>query len=245
MSDKLYPFDADFIEVAFNARPNSESPLIVYHKLRKPTLQELIEREGLISYEIVELNSREEELKADEDTANARLWDKIILQVKGYRGAEDWRDLSEEEKAAMRPGHKSTAIRAMYAANCEIEGDEDGVSISADTWTVRQEIGVGNEPDYVVRHTLREPTEAERAKYKRSASSTSYIKGAKKARVMVRTNLRAYIELYDALIQVIEGGTFGGDVGAYLELFKPAIDPIWKRLVIHTLMSTLEAQLSD
>jgi len=242
-----YPFDADTYAVAFNARPNSETPQIVHHRLRKPTLQELIEREGQITYEMIEINSREEEMKSEDDAANSRLWDKIILQVKGYRSADEWRDITEEEKAQMRPGHKATAIRAMYAGSCSIEGDEDGVSIGADTWTVKQEIGAGTEPDYIVRHILREPTEAERSKYKRSASSTSYIKGAKKARVMVRTNLRAYVELYDALMQGVEGATVFGaqfeDAGR--GHFLNAIDPIWKRQVIQTLMSALEAQLSD
>lgn len=250
MSDtNLYAFDADSFSVAFNARPNSETPHIVYHRLRKPTLQELIERENQITYEMVEISSREEEMKTDDDAANSRLWDKIIQQVKGYRGAGEWRDITEEEKAQMRPGHKATAIRAMYAGSCSIEGDEDGVSIGADTWTVRHEIGAGKEPDFIVRHSLREPTEAERSKYKRSASSTSYIKGAKKARVTVRTNLRAYVELYDALTENVVGGTVGGNGLFTNSIFRaefiPAIDPIWKRQVIQTLMSALEAQLSD
>src|SRR4029434_8981598 len=102
-----------------------------------------------------EINSREEEMKSEDDAANSRLWDKIILQVKGYRSADEWRDITEEEKAQMRPGHKATAIRAMYAGSCSIEGDEDGVSIGADTWTVKQEIGAGTEPDYLVRHIPR------------------------------------------------------------------------------------------
>src|SRR5262245_333988 len=110
MSDKpLYAFDAEHYEVSFNARPNAENPAVVRHRLRKPTLAELIEREGLINYELVELNQREDEIRADDETANARLWDKIALAVKGYRGAGDWRELTPEEKAAMRPGHKVTA----------------------------------------------------------------------------------------------------------------------------------------
>src|SRR5262252_9925236 len=125
---QLYPFDADFTEVLFNARPNAENPNLVYHRLRKPTLEELNERESQIKYELVEINSREDEIQTDDEIANARLWDKICVAVKGYKGIDEWRELSPEEKAAMRPGHKTMAIRAMYAGSCEIEGDEDGVS---------------------------------------------------------------------------------------------------------------------
>ncbi len=242
----LYPFDADSFEVAFNARPTAENPTIVYHRLRKPTLQELIERESQITYELIELNSREDEIKSDDETANARLWDKIVLQVKGYRGFDEWREITDEEKAQMKPGHKVTAIRALYAGSCSIEGDEDGVSIGADVWTIRQEIGAGNEPDFIVRHTLREPTEAERVKFKRSNSSTSYVKGAKKSQVRVRTNLKAYCELYDALIENVTGATVTDEYWSQRSRdFLSAIDPIWKRQVIQTLMSALEAQLSD
>src|SRR5262245_7840139 len=205
-----YAFDADFISVPINARPSAENPVIVYHKLRKPTLGELIERENQIKYELVEISSREDEIQTEDESANARLWDKIAVAVKGYRGAEDWRDLTDEDKAGMRSGHKSAAIRALYAGTCEVEGDEDGISIGADTWTVKQSITHGGRkdpPEFVVRHILREPTEAERVKFKRSASSTSYVKGAKTPQVRIKTNLRAFVELYDALIQRIEGAT--------------------------------------
>jgi hypothetical protein len=249
---KLYAFHADEVIVPINARPQSETPVIVYHKLRKPTFVELSERESQIKYELVEISSREDEIQSEEETANARLWDKIAIAVRGYRGVDDWRDLTAEDKAAMRPGHKTAAIRAMYTGFCEVEGDEDGVSIGADTWTVKQSIGVKRDaPDFVVIHTLREPTEAERVKYKRSASSTSYVKGAKKSQVRIKTNLKAYVELYDALIQCVEGAKavkFWTDVAhdeGLKKLFLREIDPMWKRQVVQTLMSNLEAQLSD
>jgi hypothetical protein len=246
----LYEFDAEFINVGFNANPTAENPHIVYHKLRKPTLAELIEREGQIKYELVEISAREDELQADDEIANARLWDKIAVSVKGYRGADDWRELTDEDKAAMRAGHKTAAIRTMYAGACEIEGGDDPISIGADVWTVKQAIGVQKDaPDFVVQHILREPTEAERVKFKGAASSTSYVKGAKKSRVRVRTNLKAYVELYDALINLTIGGTVGGSEFGHTPkdkaAFLAAIDPVWKRQIIHCLMSALEAQLSD
>jgi hypothetical protein len=141
------------------------------------------------------------------------------------------------------------AIRALYAGSCEIEGDEDSVSIGADTWTIRQNIGTDDEnPDYVVRHILREPTEAERQKFKASASRTSYVTGAKKMRVRVKTNLKAHADLYDALIVAIDHATVADRpfLGAEnRSQFIAAIDPMWKRQIIQCLMSALEAQLSD
>jgi len=249
----LFQFDDNEIIVGFNARPGAEKPQIVQHKLRKPTLQELIERESQIKYELVELSTREDEIHADDDFANGRLWDKIAIAVMGYRDADDWLELGEADRALMRIGHKTKAILAMYAGNCEVEcEDEMSVSIGADVWTVKQNIGVKRDaPDYVIRHILREPTEAERAKFKSSSSRTSHIKGAKKAQVRVKTNLKAFIELYDALIVNIQGGTVHGqEFGAegqiqYKASFLAVVDPIWKRQVIQCHMDNLEAQLSD
>src|SRR5262245_41298765 len=99
----LYEFDAEFINVGFNARPNAETPAIVFHKLRKPTLQELVEREQQIKYELVEISSREDEIQSDDELANARFWDKIAVAVRGYKGIDDWANLTDEDRAAMRP----------------------------------------------------------------------------------------------------------------------------------------------
>lgn len=245
----LFQFDDNEIIISFNARPGAETPQIVYHKLRKATLQELIEREQQSKYEVIEMTSREDEIYSDDDIANARLWDKIAVAVKGYRGNPDWLELTDGERARMRVSHKTKAILALYAGFCEIESDEeDSVSIGADIWTVRQNIGIKKmQPDYIVRHTLREPIEAERAKFKRSSSSTSHVKGAKKSQVRVRTHLKAYVELYDALIVSIDDATVHGNLfGAENRAqFLAAVDPVWKRQVIDCLMANLEAQLSD
>src|SRR5262249_61941124 len=113
----LYAFDADSFEVAFNARPNAENPAVVYHRLRKPTLAELIEREGQIKYELVEVNQREEEIRTDDETATARLWDKLILAVKAYRDAPGCRELSPEEQTAFRHVLTMIAVHALSASS--------------------------------------------------------------------------------------------------------------------------------
>src|SRR5262245_26759735 len=114
-ASRLFAFDDNEIIVSFNARPGAEKPQIVEHRLRKPTLQELIERESQIKYELVEMTSREDQIESDDDFANSRLWDRIALEVRGYRGNPDWMELSEGDRARMRAGHKTKAITAMYA----------------------------------------------------------------------------------------------------------------------------------
>lgn len=247
-ANNLYAFDAEYFEVPINVLPNADTPQIVYHRLRKPTLQELNEREDRIVYKLVGASSREEEIVSSEETANVRLWDAIILKVMGYRDAKDWRELTEEEKTAMRAGHKSTAIRTLYAGYCEIEGAEDGITIGADTWTIKHEIGLSRDnPDFVVKHILREPTEAERLKYNQTSTRTIVVKGAKRPQRHLQTKLKPPADLYDALVEDIQGATVNGSEyrDGNRKDFLAAVDPIWKRLVILILMNTLEAQISD
>lgn len=249
MNNNLYDFDAPFIEVQINARPGASSPVIVSHKLRKPTLQELLDREKAISLEIVETSNREEQIVTDDDSANCQLWDRLIVEIKGYAGIPDWQPISDQQKMGMRPGHKRTSIVAMYAGSAQIiGGDEDEISLSMDTWTIRQMVGPdADNPLYTIDHVLREPTESERAKFKRNASKVSFVRGAKRARTKIGADLRAYVEIYDALVTSIDGGMVAGKTFKDSERgpFLAAIDPTWKRVIVQTLMNAIEAALLD
>jgi hypothetical protein len=244
----LYPFDLEFIAVSFNARPNAETPKIVYHKLRKPTLQQLKDRELQIKNELVSISAREDEDRTDETVANANLWRKLIVAVKGYKDAADWRELSDLEKDEMKPGHKSRAINQMYMGSCVVEaGEDDEVSIGAEVWTIRQEIGAMREPDFVIRHLLREPNENEWVKFKGTAARMSYVRGAKRPRRKFNTSLQSYCDLYDATLLSIDGATVGGRIFTpeTRKAFLAQIDPIWKRKIVETFVDTLEGQSSD
>ncbi|NBW18706.1 MAG: hypothetical protein EBR82_63110, partial [Caulobacteraceae bacterium] len=98
-----------------------------------------------------------------------------------------------------------------------------------------------------VDHILREPTESERAKFKRNASKVSFIRGAKRPRTKIGADLRAYVEMYDQLVTDVEGGTVRdkGFADSERGVFLAAIDPTWKRLIVQTLMAALEASLLD
>lgn len=249
MSENAYPFDAASIDVQFNARPGSPVPAIISHRLRKPTLQELIDREKAINLEIVETSNREEQIVTDDDAANCQLWDRLIVEVKGYAGVTDWQSLTDSQKAQMRPGHKRTAIVAMYAGSAQVVGGEDDeISLAMDSWTIRQLVGPDAEnPIYTIDHVLREPTESERAKFKRNASKVSFVRGAKRPRTKIGADLRAYVEIYDALVTSIDGGTVAGKTLAESDrtAFLAAIDPTWKRVIVQTLMNAIEAALLD
>ena len=244
----LYPFDAAEVAVSFNARPGADNPVIVSHKLRKPTLMELVARDRDVNLEIVEISPREEQIVTDDEAANARLWDKLILSVKGYAGNAQWAEIPDGDKAGVRTGHKTTAIKAMYIGDCSIVGDVDSeVSLTSDTWVIRQSIGDVDNPQFVIDHTLREPTESERIQFKRSASKVSFIRGGKKTRTRIGQDLTAFVKMYDLLVEGIIGGSVNGVEYApsNRQAFLAAIDPTWKRLIVQTLMNAIEAALLD
>lgn len=242
-----FAFDEKIHEISFPATTLKGTTKTVTHRLRKPALDELHNREAKIKYETIKVSARELEIKSDQREADAWLWARIVLAVRGYGSNDDWQELSDEDKARFNAQHKSDAIALLYSGKSRIDGDGDYVPIGPAEWTVRQEIGADDEAAFIVRHVLREPTGEERLRYSQNASSSRYLTGAKKEQVRVLGSLKAHIELYDALILRIEGGTVRGVElsAANRREFLAAIDPIWKRDVVQTLMAAFEAQLSD
>jgi hypothetical protein len=243
----FFQFDEQIHIVSFPATTKAGGTRTVSHRLRKPTLEELNEHQGLIKYETVKANSRETEVRTDQSAADARLWERIVEAVRYYDGGDEWQELDIAAKARFNPSHKSDAINLLYAVRSKIEGDGDFVPIGPSDWTIKQEIGPNKDPDFVVYHVLREPTEEERQKYTRAKSSTMYVAGARREEARIRTYLKAHIELYDALVQEIKGATVAGESfsSPKRKEFLAAIDPMWKRDVVQTLMGALEAQMSD
>lgn len=211
------------------------------HKLRRPSLPELLEREQQSVAEVEEVAPNEDAWHEDSQAANGKLWEKVCLGVKGYRiGGQvsgDFVSVSPEIAAKIPLTHKSTAISGLYLSKCEVEGAEDeGFSLDGDTHTIRQEIGASDVPQFIIRHTLKPPSEADLRDYNRRANTATSVTGSRKRKIRVRTNLKADVELYDKLAVAIEGATPPDP---------RMVDPIHKRQVIQTLIASLNASLSD
>jgi hypothetical protein len=246
---RLYTFDSTEFEIAINLRPLADRDYIVYHRLRRPTLEELLERERLIVSEVIEISAREDRIVVDDEAANWRLWEKIVLSVKGYdfadgQARDTWRELTEEQKRVMLWSHKSTAVRGMYAGDCRVD---EADAYRFDVVRLRQDIGYKAEPEFSVYYDMRVPTESERQRFKSQSVSTQYVRGARKSRARLVSNLKSFQSFFDSLAMNIEGATVGGEgfESANRARFLSAIDPIWKRQVVNTLIAGLETQLSD
>lgn len=204
------------------------------HKLRRPTLAELIERDEQSSF-TTENVGNDERIEVDDERANSNLWDKLALQVRGYKlnGSIDWAEVGDTIKQQMPGGHKAAAIRGLYSSSFELEdaGEDEGFVLGDTAYTVKQEFG-----DYVIRHIFRSPTEKERREFRQRASETRFTRGSRKVKTKLTTKLKAYVELYDLLSEDVQGVTGGNQA---------MIDPIWKRGAIEALMKAFEAQAQD
>lgn len=235
-----YPLDVTEFEINVETKPG----VICVHKLRKPTLDELVKREEMSVYETEEIDKGQDRVIVDDERANVGLWDKIAVSVKNYSADGGWLTVTPELAARIPGPHKVTAIRGLYTTSCEVisSGDDAGYySLDGEEFVIQQEIGTNSEaPDYIIHHTLRQPTEGERQDYRRRASSTVLVRGTKKTRARVVTNLRAAVELYDKLFIRAEGFS-----GIEADKLLRHIDPMWKRQVVVALMQTFESSLSD
>lgn len=246
----LYPLDQSEFEIKINLKPNADVPVYVTHYLRRPTLVELLDRDKAVVTEIETLSKSESIINANTDAANVALYDKIALAIAGYplsdgQPKEARRSITPELVARVPATHKLTALRGLYATTCEVE-DSDALvyGLDCDTVVVRQEIGWHDEPDYVLRHTLSMPSEKQRLDYARKASQTRYVGTGKKQKIRIVTNLRAAVELYDALLVQVDGGVIEGQpINGVVAMNR--IDPQFKQQVITALMGVFEEALSD
>jgi hypothetical protein len=245
---KLYPLDQQEIELQITA-----GNLTLQHKLRRPELEQLEERDSQTPLVSEEVSNSEDRFLFDDEWANARLWDKVAAHVKGYRlsgySAKEWIPISPSIAALIPSGHKATAIRGMYAVTSELEQDEEeGFALGSTTYIVKQKFN-----EYIIRHYFRPPTENERRDFRRRSSETRFRRGGRKAHTTLLNKLRPYVELYNALILDVDGIKIGDEpmnngsmaVSGNRDQAIALMDPIWKRSAIDALMRWFEASLSD
>jgi hypothetical protein len=243
---KAYAFDAQEFEIELEAK-RGETTYHFAHRLRRPTRAELLERDRAITYEVIEVDSRQDVINFDVEGANARLWDRIAVAVKGYdfgdnAAAADWHPVGESERQHMLGTHKSRVVLGLYQDETE-PVEEDGFSL--DTIRIRQTFGTVQASE--VLHFLRMPTEAERLKFKSRSTQTQFIRGSRKRHETIRSDLKSFVGFYDALILDIQGATVADEPYSTgrRSAFLNAIDPMWKRSVVQSLINSLEANLRD
>jgi hypothetical protein len=225
-SPKLYDFSTSEHVIELNTRP-SGAPRIVRHKLRKPTFIELEARDRKQAAETI-TKGNEEFIESASSAPDLELWAKICTEAQGYLPNGEW--LKGDDLAKVPADHKLAAIRALYQAEYEVVNDDsldyfalDGVEVK-----VKQTLH-----GFEIVHTLREMTEAERLEFEGKSYRASFVRGkGKETRTRIQGNLKAFVDLYNKLIQGVSGAI--GEA-----------DPIHKRGVINAMLAAQTAVLSD
>jgi hypothetical protein len=225
------------------------------HKLRRATKAELIEREQHVEFEEHKASDTETETIFDNDEANEYLWNATILAVSGYdfedgKPPEDWREVDSVKKKLIPVTHKTRVVSSLYQPQTGVVRDKKsrGFRLIGDV-SVKVEQKVGAKPDYVITHVLRRPTESEWSRYRRRGVRVLTVAGTNNGNAHVRycTNLNAAVELYDAIVERIDGVSLGGHPFRpdQREAFIEAIDAVFKQHVITAFAADYQVGLRD
>jgi len=176
-------------------------------------------------------------MNMDDEPANIALYDKIILSLSGYAleaGGQPEEDILPERTVTFKgkdvavrdlipASHKNTVIRGMFPSDFSVDVDNQDFVFALGggrEWRIKQEIGgkvqqddgTLSDPDFTVYYTFREPTEIERKNYRSKAMNAVNMSDPKTGKMLERrsTNLRVMRDLFDGLIQGIEGATIEG-----------------------------------
>jgi hypothetical protein len=271
-----YQMDLDPFKVKINIFPSAEKTVEVTHTLRKPTFAEEEARERMMPLIISDAGkvdgSEASSMSLDDEPANVRLYDKIAQSVNGYAlepgqkpsadevSVDTMISVNGEEKSVkdlIPPSHKSAVINGLYPASYEVDfgGEEFYFALGGGReWKIRQEIGgkfkredgTLSPADYTVFYIFREPTQEERKKFRSSAISAVTLRTTSGNKDRRSTNLKVVSDLFDALIQTIDGATIdGATIDARDKKQLEKIPATFKKGAIIRLMNFLEADLSD
>lgn len=274
--ERLYKMDASPLTVKINVLPTSEKGQYVFHTLRKPTFVEEEARERMMPLIISDAGkvdgAEASTMSLDDEAANVRMYDKIAESVKGYaikngdKPSEDSVDvkstvtIGNDEVVVLEvipPGHKSAVVNGLYPATFEVDFGEEEFYFALGggrEWKVKQEIGgrfkredgTLSPADYVVNYTFREPSQEERKKFRTQAISAVSFKTTSGSKDRRSTNLRVVSELFDALIQTVEGATINDTTIDPRDKKQVELIPAtFKKGAVMKLMNFLEADLSD
>src|SRR6185503_8646468 len=184
-----YPFDVVLIR-----RPNHPRPLELKHRVRKPSIDEWVQwardikwiRRYLSAAELEEIRGDEDnsetteayELSYNEWDASKALYDKIVLEIAGYKfekddqhPVKDFRVPTREMVEKLWFQHKETVITRLYKSFCSVD---EKVSTSNGAVRVQQELPPDSSP-FIVTHVLREPTEDESVRFRTTIVQGSYV----------------------------------------------------------------------
>jgi hypothetical protein len=224
-TSKLYPLDWGTTKVPLKGGRFK-------HKLRRPTSEEIFarEEERHREIEIAKDNSIAMPDPTEGEEIDAKYFDLVIVESEGYNGL-------------VPTSHKAAAFNGLYLREMYIHEDTD---IFGEDVPVIEEIGQGDDPDWTIVHTMRQPEESELKRFRRR-SSGGKLKPGKRGRqnFVPKSNLKDAVEAYDKWCVRIDGATLTETPAVDLAALKNAVDPLIKRMIVETLVGEIAGNLLD
>jgi hypothetical protein len=238
----LFPLEQKDTTVEIEAG-DDDFRLTLAHRIKWPTADALSEREQQLSRQNVLLaHNRIRSQSADGVAANAILWDKFRLEVKGYEwdglGADEWVAVTDELAAEIPSEHKSAAIVGLLAAEFKVERPEGkGFVLGAMSYRVKQTYGA-----HRIYHVIGRHHERDRRELVNKSMDTQIQTGTTQGKSTTFSNLKPYIQFYDKFFVCLEG-VQGADPN--IALRKDLVNALWKKGVVDALMDFFEASRRD
>jgi hypothetical protein len=244
-SPLLFPLDQPEIVRELEVVYDEDTKITLYHKLKWPTFDALVERQRQTPYRAQVLGAGITKSQNDDGvTANARVWDKFAVAVKGYEWAgvdftpDEWLEVTPTLAYEIPSEHKHEAIIGLFDADFEVETLKGrGYVLGAQTYRVKQVYG-----PYTIYHVFNKPSDGDRRDLNRKSHEIRNRPGAKKAKREVFTNLKPFCDLYDKIFDRLEGVT-GADPN--IAQRKDLVNALWKLSAIEALMESFEAPRRD
>ena len=265
-----FKFDVASIEVDIDISTNPEVQRILSAKMRRATKDEHVKREAMSLVEFVEATATEEDINSDAQRANAWLFDQTATHVKGFRfkaepkeAANQWREVTPEVLSRIPREFKSSFVASQYdqvtAKFVETDTEDEGFVFGEDGDLLSVDLIFGDveNPMYVVRFSMPEPSETARKSYSSESVKVRQVKGSRKSRNRIVQNLAASVKFFKTLMShpdatISDNATFADRTfdqaksnpigkGQFLD----GIDPIYQRFVVSALMSKYNAKVSD
>lgn len=204
------------------------------HTLSRPSPEMIIAREDEIQAEIPIAKDGSFALPdatASEET-DAKYYDLIAVKTEGYKGV-------------IPTAHKAAAFQGLFRREIYLDPECD---IFGDEVVILEEIGGGEEPDFTIRHTLRQPTEAELKKCRQSNSGGRLMPDKRgRQKLVTSSNLRSAMRYYSTWFVRLDGVSVGGSGFSpdRRDDFIALVDPLIQRKVVNVLVDELTGGLLD
>jgi hypothetical protein len=204
------------------------------HTLSRPIPEMILAREAELQPEIPIAKDGSfalPDVTAQEET-DAKYYDRIVIRTEGY-------------KSEVPTAHKAAAFQGLFRREIYLDPECD---IFGDEVTILEEIGGVDEPDFTIRHILRQPAESELKKFRQSSSGGRLLPDKRgRQKLVTSSSLRSAMRFYSLLLVKLEGANAGDSPFSAdkRDEFIALVDPLIQRKVVSVLVDELVGGLLD